>query len=175
MKKILLLIVGISATSMLFAQKKGYKEFEVGANLQTINDQGKYSIKISNNKNEYFVRGGDSLRISNMAIDNIYLETDDNFTINEVRIYTKKVLFSNYDLWWANFKGVLDNVVNTVGKFNYTNLGKEVKIATAWQFSDTQSMLILRTDDAGTFQKDFYSNFLFIWSKLDHPVTEKMW
>ncbi|GEM_PF-2222217 len=158
-----------------YSQKKGYKDITIGENIYTLSDSHQYNILKSNTSSNSFYITGDTLMFCGSDIDHFQITTDNQSIITEICLYTKKVNFSDYDMFAHYMLGKLLTIKNNLGSPSMTNIGKgEMKLITMWVFNDTKTYLTFRYDDVGTMAKSFASSYLVIWQK-GKTESDKMW
>ncbi len=168
----------ITALLLLFclytnAQKKGYKELQIGANLDSIYSLNHYKILVSNEKNEYLIKP-DGLKICNSDIEGITIQTDDNRIINFVQLFTNAVNYQSWDDWFNHLTNTAKMIVSTVGKSTYENKGGD-KFLLSWVFNDEKTILVFYSNQVSSFETNFQRSYVFIWARNDDASNNKMW
>jgi len=176
MKKTLLTFIGLIYSFSGFSQKSGYKEIIIGQKINNIINKGEHTIMASkNNPTLYAVFPTDEV-ICGMYVDQISITTSPDSLITEIKLYTKTTKLPDFDAWQKREHGVLNNIVENVGKASYTNLGSgKMDLVAIWEFEETKTSLALRWSDVSTFATDVDSKFLFYWVKDNAATGNKMW
>lgn len=177
LKELILAIIMLCLSAISYAQQKGYKEIQIGSNIHDLMVKTNYRFGVSKtSKFEYYAEIDTGL-ICGMPVDHLKISVNDSNTVTEVYLYTKQETLPNYQAFSNRLKEVLFKIKDNLGTPIYSNLSKgEMHLLTVWEFKETNTMLSVRTDDVGTFAKDFQTAYLFIWqTDKNAERTNKMW
>lgn len=165
MKNLSLILIVAFLTGNLYAQKKGYKEIQIGANLTTITALHKYQIISEKSKRNSWVVTSDSLRMFLMDIDRLEVIVNDSNVIKRISAYPKKTISDNFEDWQYNLKFLINVVNSDVGKLNSANVDRpsDNDLCFAWSFVDTKTVLFLFVPMVDRFATKVNNDYSFVW------------
>ena len=174
MKAILLILIVTLLTDNLYAQKKGYKEIQIGATLDSIKALHKYKILPDTTQKNGWLIIGDSLRVFLMDVDHLGVTVDNNHVIKRITLYSKQIVFDDYKDWLWNLKYFINVVNSDVGKLNSNDLSRpsDKDMYFAWSFVDTKTALFLNVPMVDTFATNFKSNYVFAWVEDENNIDD---
>jgi hypothetical protein len=174
MRKILLVLIITLLSCNLYAQKKGYKEIQIGSTLDSIQALHKYKISPDTQKNSWIITG-DSLRIFLTDADHLEIGVDDNHIIKRIDLFTKYKNYDNYDDWLSGLKYIINVINSDVGKLNSDDVSRTSSkdMWIAWSFTDTKTALILDVPKVDKFTTDFKGSYSLTWIEDPHNFADQ--
>ena len=155
------------------AQKLGYKEFQVGKN---INDSEFYKYEIRELKKDTsikFIIPEIQMFFCDIPIESILLHIDSTNAIDKTSVRTNEIVFKNYKAFRDKFFELVDCMMSVFGKADDMSLNnKELQKVVIWELKDVRVLLRLSTDDMSSFAENEKRAFIISWTYKKKP---KLW
>lgn len=163
---------------MGYSQQLGYKTIQIGAKVFDSTITSHFKPEPQSSDNVILFRCKQIQYICDDQIDRIAVVINSDSIIRKIELYTTNKIYRDSDHFLQKFKVFSECIVNTIGKADDFDTGKERedgRMRAFWLFPESKSMLIMYAYDLSVRDSNVKRYFRLVWAEYNYGEPRGMW